>query len=421
MLPTYYLNIFHFGLYFDFTKVFLEIPLFLVGLLLFLWKYKEDNEMSFYAFLFFVLYFIPMNSVLCLNDVTYEYFLMVNLYSYLIIVGLQWSTNSVSYRHLRNAFSIAKWNVIIRIFLFFVCAIAFIYTYLMNGFKFSSLLSMYEVRAEFSEYSAGIVGSSASYFIMIASKICGYFLPILTYLALQKKMYFELVLSILAQIAVFTINMGKNSLMILLVVFVLYYLINNKKSNPKLITRSLQLFSVLFSFAFLERVFFNTDLIFYVFIRRVFYIPAWLNNVYYDFFSNNPKLFFFQDCFIIQNFCERVYPVDAIRLISQKVFMGLLPSPNTGMFAEAYMQIGYAGTIVFPIVIVLVVKIVSWAASVYGNGASKVIAFKVMLSLISMPILESTTMIGLVVFVVISLIIMNTCNTSDITNESCRN
>ena len=362
-----------------------------------------------------------MNSILCLNNVAFDYYLMVNLYCFLIILGLQLPSNSIHCFYIWDAFTNTKWKNIIRFFLIFVCVIAFVYTYLMNGFNFSSLLSMYEVRAEFSAYSAGIVGSSVSYFIMIASKICGYFLPVLTYLSLQKKMYFEMFLSILAQIAVFTINMGKNSLMILLIVFIVYYLIDKKHYDFKLIGKFLQLFCVLFLLAFLEKIVVDTDVIFTIFIRRIFYIPAWLNNVYFDFFSNNPKLFFSQDCFFIQNFCERVYSVDAVKLISQKEFMDILPSPNTGMFAEAYMQIGFAGVFVFPLILVLIVRLVSWASSVYGNGASKIIAFKVVLAFISMPVLESTTMVGLIIFIILSMLITYVRKSFEMTNGVCRN
>lgn len=49
------------------------------------------------------------------------------------------------------------------------------------------------------------------------------------------------------------------------------------------------------------------------------------------------------------------YEHGAVTVISENCFPGI-PSPNTGLFAEAFLQMGYWGIIVFPAIYAYILK-----------------------------------------------------------------
>ena len=92
-------------------------------------------------------------------------------------------------------------------------------------------------------------------------------------------------------------------------------------------------------------------------VRRTFYIPVWINQMYFDFFSNHEKVLFTQNVFVISKFLPNTYTETIYSLINNTYFNGKVPSPNTGLLAESFMHMGYAGILVFPILLLFELKI----------------------------------------------------------------
>ena len=75
--------------------------------------------------------------------------------------------------------------------------------------------------------------------------------------------------------------------------------------------------------------------------------------------------------------------------MNKEYFAGSIPSPNTGMFGEAYMQLGALGIIVFPILICVFSRVTENVLRQYGKGLSILVAVNLILSLMNIPILRT--------------------------------
>ena len=175
---------------------------------------------------------------------------------------------------------------------------------------------------------------------------------------------------------------------------------------------------IFFVLAFVEYSLCETDVIFNVVIRRLFYVTDYMEYCHYEFFSTHHKLWFTQDFFGVQNVFShifgRFYTRESVGVISDNCFEGLLPAPNSGLFAEGYAQLGYLGTIIFPFIHAKLIYWVYTVSSNYGHGAAFIIMVKLCLSMLSIYIFASAYFIPLLIFASVTYIL----KTKKIKNES---
>jgi len=296
----------------------------------------------------------------------------------------------------------------IRFFTVLVCVISLIRTYMYNGLNLSFVFSdMYSVRADYASYYASTTGSLTAYVLLIVTNLGSWFLPIYLYYAIVNKKLLDVLLSILSIIAVFTIEMMKAQLLIIPIV--LYFAFLKMKDNLhgviEKVTKGLILIIIASLVEYKVR---GESWLFSVVIRRLMYVPTYMINIHYGYFRLHDKILFTNDAFFIQYigrllFGQR-YPYTAVKVISDNCFRGLLPSPNTGMFAEAYAQLGVAGIFVFPFIILWIGNLIRKYSQSYGDGAVLVALTYLSIRLISVYILTSSTMIGIIEFVLISML-----------------
>jgi hypothetical protein len=199
--------------------------------------------------------------------------------------------------------------------------------------------------------------------------------------------------------------MEKSTLMIIGVVVFVYY-VEKKGEFPRASELVVRYFILMFFICYFEYFMNGESVVFNMIVRRTLYMPSWLNTVYYDFYHDNVKMWFTQDVFLVQNITQRLfgraYPVNSTGVISQSFFDGLIPSPNTGMFAEAYGQIGILGVVVFPFILSFLIRIIRRNIDWFGDGMTAVIMAKMVLQWISVSVLPSSNMIGVILIVVIT-------------------
>ena len=140
------------------------------------------------------------------------------------------------------------------------------------------------------------------------------------------------------------------------------------------------------------------------------YTPSYLTHTYYTYFSTMGKIWFTQDTFILQNIVSKIISVghneNMIKLISKNCFDGLMPSPNTGLFAEAYGHMGIFGCIFFPFIIVAFINFIYKISSYYGPGITCIIMLRLVINIVNTKILTSNSMIGVIVFYLISILLI---------------
>lgn len=402
----------------DFFLSLIELIPFTVCLVAFLHFYRRDSAYSFFSTLLFIVYYIPTNSGLSMSGNDPKYYLLINIYSIIIFVVLGYISNnelndiSEDRFDIKNLYESKRRMRIIRTLVILVCLISLVYVYAYNGLDFSLLRSsdMYTTRGDYATYVAENTDSLLSYFLLLFRCMTKWFLPLALYFALTNKKIIDIVLCLVSFLALFTVSMEKSTLLIAGVVFFLSWA--EKHSNFSRISELLiRIFIIFFVITLIEFSIRRESVLFNMVVRREFYMPAWLTKIYYDFFETNPKMWFRQDAFFVQNilsvFFEKPYPTGSTGIISRSFFNGLIPSPNTGMFAEAYGQMGVLGVFVFPFIVGALTKILRKSSDWYGDGAVAVIMVILCLDMHSVSILASSAFIGILLVLFVTFLIKN--------------
>ena len=102
--------------------------------------------------------------------------------------------------------------------------------------------------------------------------------------------------------------------------------------------------------------------IFYsVFINRVLFIPTQLHIAFYDFFQENELLYFRQGILRWFGF-DSPYSIPIEFLIGGQSSGNYEIRANNGLFTDAYMNMGDMGALVFPFILVFIIKLLDAAA-----------------------------------------------------------
>lgn len=397
------------------SNIIIEIVPFFICLLLLINYCKYNNIYSFFLVCFFVLFYIPQNSTLSVNGYSPLYFILVNFFSALIIILIGKMSKKDNFRDTttlslrENIFSDRKLYTVLRIVLIVISIVSIFRTYLYNGLNISVLFSeMYETRADYADYAASITGSLASYVILFVTNIASWMVPIYLFFSLINKKTLDILLSLFTLLAIFTIEMQKSQLMIIVVVLFVFYTERRKKLN-RICEIVLFGFLGIFIVSLIEYYVTGSSTVFNLIIRRMFYGGAYSTYKHYYFFMDNKKLMFSQDAFVIQNIVSKLwgrsYPISAVKVISENCYSGLLPSPNAGMFAETIAQLGVAGIFVFPLIYRLIVGKMKRAACVYGDDVAMIVMFMLILKFTNVYILASASMVGVVTFYFLAMAI----------------
>jgi len=103
-------------------------------------------------------------------------------------------------------------------------------------------------------------------------------------------------------------------------------------------------------------------------MRRVFFLPAQLNFMYYDFFSRNEWVWF-SNSKLTFGLADYPYDLPVTHLIGREYFDSESMGANTGWFGSGYMQAGFAGILLYAAVIAAVFRYVDECAPLSGKQA----------------------------------------------------
>ena len=416
MLPELY-AIWSFDKNVDFYYSLFELIPYVLCLFTYLHFYRRNSAYCFFLTLLFVIFYIPANSGLSLskNDVTY--YCLINLYSLLIftIVGLiskkEKNDESIDRFDVTHIYDSKRRVRVIRTMLVIVCVISIGFVYLYNGLDFSKVFSdMYSTRGDYAAYVTENTDSLLSYFLLLFAKMTQWLLPLGLYFAIVNKKPVDVFLCLFSFLALFTVSMEKSTLMIIgVVIFICWE--EKRKDFDRLSEILIRVFLIFFAIIFVEYAIKRESILFTLIVRRIFYMPTYLTKLYYDFFRENPKMWFTQDAFFIQNvlqrFFSRPYPTNATGVISRYYFDGLIPSPNTGLFAEAYGQMGIIGVFVFPFIVALIVRVMRRGTDWYGKGAVSVVMTRLCLQMVSVFTLPSSAFVGVLMVLGVTFLLKN--------------
>ena len=395
-----------------------EIPVLLLEVAIFLAYYCRGNPITFLSSVLFCIYIIPVNSTLSLSNYHWSYYILSNLYCVVLLFSL--GIVSKSFKNNTNEETSSRlWHSkrflwIMRILTIIVCIGTFIYAYIIQGgINLSSVLDsdMYEQRAEFAEFYMSHTNGILAYFILIWRGITGTLLLICLYAAMKQRKWVDIVLVLVTYLVLFSLSMEKNTFLQPIIAFFIFFI--EKKG---LLSRASDLFIKGYFFLLviiLVETSISTEesaILFKPIVSRLSYMPSYLNHVYYDYFLNKPKIWLTSDFFpfdrLVRCFLPASCPEGMVERISVQCFDGLIPSPNTGLFAESYVQMGEWGILFFPLAIAVIARVYSVFANNYGAAGSMILMPVFGLSLVSVPVFSTMGMVKILIFILITWFIV---------------
>lgn len=300
---------------------------------------------SILYFILYLLYYIPMMSMFGQCNLPYGFFFLLNIYWFTIIAFLNlFSKNSRIHGIVFRKIHFNINQVFLLLFVFTVIS-----TYLYNGLNINfDLNDVYDVREE---------SLNANYFLLLTKNAYTMFLgPVFISFYLIIKKYTWAFFAIVLMLVLFSIGKDKSALFIILPIIVMAFFKGIDFTTIKIVVvLSLCLLMVI---SYMEYKLYDSHFICYFIVRRTLFEPSYMNYLYYDFFSDNSKLYFTDHIFILSRLLPDIHPYGVLELISRKYFSGLMSSPNTGMFAEGYMQLGIFGTILYPILFAYLLRFI---------------------------------------------------------------
>ncbi len=406
-----------YGIDFNYGKELISIFAFLVINYVYVNRTVEGVFSNFLLTTLHVVYFIPMSCTYSLNNTKVNYYLLVTLYCILSEIAIgTCSKSSMSFTPQKNAISHISTQEIyvpqfdfldilqVRVFCFISCLVLIIYKFFYNGFDINLSLigdDIYTNRGIFSNMLYATEGSLLSYFITIVTNISSFLTPIYLLVSLKKKRTIDTIISIATILSLYSLNSQKGNLFMIPIVFFIF--LCSKYNKIEMVGIGFK-YGILLSLAYTIitlGAFDHRSILFEVLFRRVMYIPAWLNTLYYKFFEINPKVLWSQNTFLLQRIIPDVYGQSPITVISNYYFNGIIPTPNTGMFADAYMNIGIIGVIVYPIIYRAIFLSSQKVYSKYGTEVELLVAANVTLTITNINILRSNFILSFVLITVV--------------------
>ena len=289
--------------------------------------------------LLILLYYYPMCS-LCMNsnnDLTY--FLFANLYFFLLVL----CNNIVKIPDITRRLSARSklFDILIVIMGLMMVGISGVFT----GFRISFDLSeYYELRTEAAMYSMPTIISFAFYWGLNL-------IPVGLSYALINKKRVMIVFCLIAQALAFSFN-GKKSvlfIMFLMIGISIFYKNEYRKHIPLY-------FSLVAIASYVESIIRGTNsfLVKY-FIRRLMFIPAFLGEKYYEYFSAH-EFDYLRSSILRRIGLISPYSNGIPKTMGQYIY-GNSTNANTGLCGDAFANFGWVSLLFYPLLIILTFKI----------------------------------------------------------------
>jgi oligosaccharide repeat unit polymerase len=213
------------------------------------------------------------------------------------------------------------------------------------------LLSVYEVRADYVQTRGPLIG----YFVPWQANVFN--LIILCY-GLEKRNYWLLGLGSLAQLFLFGMTGHKSFLLAPLLAGGVFFIWQKKNAISYILLGASLAAVASYAYFLITGNMFVPSL----FIHRLFFVPAGLHLVYYDFFSQpEHPLYMLSDSFL-SNFVQNPYGISMPSLITSS-YWDVDFNPNVGYLGDAYGNFGVLGMLLFSAILGVVLRIVDGVGS----------------------------------------------------------
>ena len=291
--------------------------------------------------LLFFMYYIPITTIITYTKNDFKFLSLVTLYFMCLLFF-----NTIIRIYLPKIQKPLKkidWFIVITIIL---SIITFFVSGIYSGFNISFDLSeYYELRFEAREVSMPTI-------LWYIFNWARYIIPIgMTYTLIKKKYTIAAFLSF-AQVLCFSFNGKKSSLVLFFLAFIIAFLFKDNywKKTP-------QMFCILSGISLVSARIrgINSALVKYI-IRRVFMIPAHIGYEYYEFFSIH-EYDYLRSSTLRFLHLNTPYLPSISRVIGSVYANDINANANTGLFGDAFANFGIIGCFLYPLLIIIAVKV----------------------------------------------------------------
>lgn len=419
MLPEMWLS-FDFDRNIVLSNIIYEILPFTICVAIYVYYYNSTHSLTFISSLLFCLYIIPNNSTLVLSDYELSFYLSINAYNILLLLLLGIESNKTrqsQYSSISFLPQNLKLQKTIRFLIYFTCIGVIAYVYFLKGsISLSGLFSVdiYENRANvadmYMQYTDGLIAYIMTFWSAFYSSV----LIIGLYVSLKNKRFMDVLLCVFTYFVLFSFETQKSILFKPIIAIFICFLVVRRKMRDANMFFFLGFIAIL-AITLIEHAYTNESAIYSVVIRRICYMPQYLSHAYFDFFSTHDKYWLTRDFFQLEKVVRLFYPGSyahgPVTVIAENCFPGV-PSPNTGLFAEAFAQLGYLGILIFPPITAKLISLLSKSAQWYGEGAAHVLVASILISITNIQILATRGILLFIVFILITWCIKRVSNKS---------
>ena len=227
---------------------------------------------------------------------------------------------------------------------FFSAFVLFVWIYYAHGRIQLGLDDVYSTRLEAREFGMPMILR----YIFASMKIV---LPIFVVWALRNKDDWIAIIFSFVQLLAFFTDGSKSTLFSLLISIAGFFFLRNNENRIIAFPWLLSFLGLLSIFEFNR---FRAFQISGIFFRRVMFVPQSLNIRYFDFFSQNQPDYFRSSLLKVLWFSS---PYGSIARTIGKYYSGSdTLAANNGLFSDAFANLGYAGILIMPIAIILMLK-----------------------------------------------------------------
>lgn len=319
--------------------------------------YKKEKLSHFFSYVLFVTVYLPMGTLYSLMNLSTEFFLMTNFVFFILLISIFSLRSKYFGRNLTNDIVPSK-GLTITLHLFSLLTILAMTIQNIKNLNLGAvinLVSVYEIR-ELATYKWGM-----SYFFSWQTKVINPFMIVV--LNSQNKHFLKWIY-IASQLWLYILTGHK------MIIFTLILVIIGIKFSKK--------FGQLFSFfsksffainllAIFELLITNKSYIVDFFIRRIIYIPALLNNYYYEFFSKADFQYWKYTMFGRLLGVTTDYSTLPSYVIGREYFGNSQNNAVAGFLGSEYMNCGFFGLIVSVILVIFVLRSVDRLSYTLGN------------------------------------------------------
>lgn len=346
--------------------------------------FNKENLSSSIITILILVSLIP-TATLISYDSTYkiEYLILIYLYWILLLFANLYLPKIVINKGEIKGFK----NVYIYITVI-LCATVIFVSWKFTGFRFHfGLTDVYDLRAEARGFEAPLI-------IGYLSTFSDNLLPILLVYFLYKKKYTIAFFLIVVILLNFGVTATKQILFLLFLALIGFFVVK----SFRIIRLYIWAFLFLIYICIAEFIVFGTYFISVFSIYRIFFIPAKLHYVYYDFFSTRELDLLRQSA--LKYFINSPYKENIGFLLGDHDIGDITARANNGLFSDAYMNFGVIGVLIFPIIVVLILKTLDGATKGLNQRILFIVTSSISFVFLGLPFTTALLSAGIVVLII---------------------